>query len=238
MKSGWLIWLMAAAFLTACGSSSDDDEVPPQSPPPVAGTLTYLALGASDAFGVGATPLNNGYVYRIERALDNERTDPVNLFNSGVPGALADDILHALDLALLAGIRPDFVTLWTGANDLTQGRSPAVFESDLAAILDRLRRETSALIFMADLPDLTALPRFVADPDADVTRDRVAAFNAVIEGQAARHGVTLVRLSALPVGSDLTSDVDGFHPSDAGHARIADSFLQVIRPALGLPAPK
>lgn len=233
----WLTWIMAAVLLTACGSSSDDDDTP-LPPPPVQGSLTYLALGASDAFGIGATPLTNGYVYRIEVALDNERPDPTDLINSGVPGALADDILDALDVALTVGIRPDLVTLWTGANDLTQGRSPADFEADLETMLTRLRRETGAMIFLADLPDLTALPRFVAEPDADVTRERVAAFNAVIERQAALQGIALVRLSALPVEPELTSDADGFHPSDAGHARIAEAFLQVIRPALGLPAPQ
>jgi lysophospholipase L1-like esterase len=37
--------------------------------------------------------------------------------------------------------------------------------------------------------------------------------------------------------AELTSE-DGFHPSDEGHARIAELFMQVIRPALGLPAPQ
>jgi lysophospholipase L1-like esterase len=30
------------------------------------------------------------------------------------------------------------------------------------------------------------------------------------------------------------SDEDGFHPNDEGHQRIADEFLDVILPALGL----
>jgi acyl-CoA thioesterase I len=225
----WLMVMLAALLFTACGSSSGQD------PPPVEGPLSYLALGASDAFGIGASPLTNGYVYRIDDALDQERAQPVDLTNTGIPGALADEILQALDLALGIGIRPDLVTLWTGANDLTRGRPPADFAADLDAILGRLRQDTAALIFMADLPDLTALPRFVQEPDPDVTAERVAAFNAEIEGLAALHGVTLVRLSELPVEEELTSDLDGFHPSDEGHARIAEAFLQVIRPALGLP---
>jgi lysophospholipase L1-like esterase len=85
---------------------------------------------------------------------------------------------------------------------------------------------------------LTVLPRFILEPDPDVTAERVVAFNAVIEDQAALHGVTLVRLSAVPVEEELTSDADGFHPSNEGHARIAEAFMQVIRPALGLPEPE
>jgi lysophospholipase L1-like esterase len=42
----------------------------------------------------------------------------------------------------------------------------------------------------------------------------------------------------VPVEEELTSDADGFHPSNEGHARIAEAFMQVIRPALGLPEPE
>jgi len=228
----WLAAIAAAVLLTACGGSSDDD-----ASPPVEGPLSYMALGASDATGIGAFPLENGYVFRIEDALESERDQPVELTNLGVPGALADDIAEVLHLALATGIDPDLVTVWTGANDLTRGRTPEEFAADLDAILGDLRQETDALIFLGDLPDLTALPRFVTDPDPDVTPERVAAFNAVIENQASVHEARLVRLSTLPVGDQLTSDLDGFHPSNEGHAQIAELFLQVIRPALGLPAP-
>jgi lysophospholipase L1-like esterase len=33
---------------------------------------------------------------------------------------------------------------------------------------------------------------------------------------------------------DLVSDEDGFHPNNEGHRQIADHFLEVILPALGL----
>jgi lysophospholipase L1-like esterase len=231
----WLAVIAAAVLFTACGGGSSDDDAPPI----LEGPLDYLALGASDAVGIGASPLENGYVFLIDDALEEERGEDVDLTNLGIPGALADDILDVLEIAVLVtGHRPDIVTLWTGANDLTQGRTPEDFGADLDAILELLRRETSALIFVGDLPDLTALPHFIEDPDPDVTLERVAAFNAVIENQAALHGVHLVPLSALPVEAELTSDLDGFHPSDEGHARIAEAFLEAIRPALGLPAPE
>jgi lysophospholipase L1-like esterase len=234
MGCRWLMGIVWVVLLGACGGDSSD-----RPPPTVAeGPLDYMALGASDAVGIGASPLEDGYVFLIDDALEAERGEDVDLTNLGVPGALADDILDALEIGLVLGIRPDIVTLWTGANDLTQGRSPEDFGADLDAILGLLREETSALIFVGDLPDLTALPRFVEDPDDDVTLERVAAFNAVIANQAALHGARLVPLSALPVEAELTSDLDGFHPSEEGHARIAEAFLEAIRPALGLPEPE
>lgn len=232
MGMKWLSGILGLVLLAACGSSSGDDD-----DPPAGGPLTYLGVGASDAAGVGAEPpLVNGYVFRIENALESERGEPVDLTPAAFPGGNANDVLSAVNLALATGISPDLVTVWVGANDLTQGRSPEAFQADLDAILSRLRG-TGATIFMGDLPDLTALPRFIAEPDPDVTLERVTAFNAVITTLAGRYGATLVPLSAVPMEADLTSDVDGFHPSNAGHARIAETFLQAIRPALGLPAP-
>ena len=48
-----------------------------------------LALGASDATGVGALPLTEGYVFLIKRELD-KRVPGVALVNLGVPGARVD----------------------------------------------------------------------------------------------------------------------------------------------------
>jgi hypothetical protein len=46
--------------------------------------------------------------------------------------------------------------------------------------------------------------------------------------------VRLVDPDAEPVEDDLVSDKDGFQPNDEGHRRIAEEFLKVILPALGL----
>jgi lysophospholipase L1-like esterase len=101
-------------------------------------------------------------------------------------------------------------------------------------MFERLRERTDGVIVAADIPDLTQLPRFRDDPSEDVTRERIEAFNEAIAEQAADHDVLLVDLYAQPVEGDLVSGEDGFHPNDQGHQRIADEFLKVILPALGL----
>jgi lysophospholipase L1-like esterase len=90
------------------------------------------------------------------------------------------------------------------------------------------------VIVVADIPDLTALPRFQDDPDDDVTRERIEEFNEALAAQAENDDVLLVDLYSEPVEDDLVSDRDGFHPNNEGHRRIADEFLEVILPALGL----
>ena len=209
--------------MAACGGAAPE---PPE-------RVMYLAVGASDAAGIGAEPITRGYVFRITNELD-ERLDAILLANLGVPGANAEQLDGALELFLESRIEPDLVTVWTGANDVNQGRDADDFADDLEDILDRLRDRTDGVIVAANIPDLTQLPRFRDDPDDDVTQERIEAFNEAVAEQAEDHDVLLVDLYSEPVEDDLVSDRDGFHPNNDGHREIADRFLEVILPALGL----
>jgi acyl-CoA thioesterase I len=195
--------------------------------------IVYLAIGASDAAGMGAEPLTNGYVFRIADELD-ERVDQVFLAPLAVPGADTEQLDAALELLLESEIEPDLVTVWTGANDVIRGVDADDFEDELEEMFERLRDRTDGVIVAANIPDLTELPRFRDEPDDHVTRERIEEFNEAIEEQAEDHDVLLVDLYAEPVEDELVSDEDGFHPNDEGHRRIADEFLEVILPALGL----
>jgi acyl-CoA thioesterase I len=217
---------LLGAGLGACGGGTTMMMEPPE-------RIIYLAIGASDAAGVGADPLTRGYVFRIADALD-EQVDEVFLANLGVPGANSRQLDQALELLFQSEAAPDLVTVWTGANDVIQGEDADDFEDALEDILERLRERTDGVIAAANIPDLTELPRFRDDPSDDVTRERIEAFNEIIAEQAADHDVLLVDLYSQPVEDDLVSDRDGFHPSNEGHQEIADRFLEAILPALGL----
>jgi acyl-CoA thioesterase-1 len=195
--------------------------------------IVYLAIGASDAAGVGAEPLSHGYVFRIADELD-QRVDQVFLAPLAIPGADTEQLDAALELFLASEIEPNLVTVWTGANDVIRGEDADDFEDALESMFERLRDRTDGVIAAANIPDLTELPRFREDPDEDVTRERIEEFNDVIAEQAEDHDVLLVDLHSEPIEDDLVSDKDGFHPNDEGHQRIADEFLEVILPALGL----
>ena len=211
------------------GAAACDSAPPPELPERV----VYVALGASDAAGVGAEPITRGYVFRIADALDEE-VDELFLANLGVPGANSRQIDQALELFFQSEADPDLVTVWTGANDVIQGEDADGFEDALADILERLRERTDGVIAAANIPDLTELPRFRDDPNDNVTQERIEAFNEIIAEQADDYDVLLVDLYSQPVENDLVSDRDGFHPNNQGHREIADRFLEVILPALGL----
>lgn len=216
---------IAVSALAGCGGLSLDGEE----------GLVYLAVGASETGGLAALPPNQGYAYRIAESLDAQKR--VSLIPLAIPGARAKDLGPAVEATLDTAPSPHLVTVWVGANDLVAGRSIDDFADDLDALVAEIRDESRAPLVIATLPDLTTLPRFQQRPDPDVTADRVLAFNAVILLTAQRHGARLVDLHHGVPTAELVA-VDGHHPGSAGHARIAQEFLKVIRPALGLPEPQ
>ncbi len=221
-----LCGILVMAINGGCGGSSGGNGSASEGDP-----IAYAALGASDVVGVGATPLTNGYVYLLRDSLENESGKSVDLENLGIPGAQIDQIKNIEVEILKRSAQPDVVTVSTGANDIIAGDNVRSFESDLAEVLSELRGiSPSAIIAISNLPDLTKLPRFQEDPDRDVTESRVRAFNAAIARQAARYNAVLVDLYSVPLQDSFVNEIDGFHPSDAGHRAIADAFLSALQP--------
>jgi len=203
------------ALLCACGSASGGGEV------------LYLALGASDATGIGASPITNGYVFRIEAGLNSCGAD-IALDNLGIPGAKIREIKN-IEAPIAQKLNPELITVFAGGNDLTQGTSIEEFEKDFRQTLDGLFSETSAFIVVANLPDLSELPKFQQEPDSDVTTARVNAYNSAIQRVANDFGAPVIDLFSQTISNFLISD-DGFHPNDEGHQRIADLFLLILKP--------
>ncbi|MCB0317800.1 MAG: hypothetical protein KDD56_03525, partial [Bdellovibrionales bacterium] len=139
------------------------------------------------------------------------------------------DEMQKVELPILLEGEPDLVTIFAGGNDIVNGVSDIDFQNDLSEILSKIKNETSAYIVIATIPDLTKLPRFISEPDPDVTLDRIALFNQIIRALATDNGAVVVELSEVSL-SDVLVSQDGFHPSDEGHATIAEKFLEVIKP--------
>lgn len=189
--------------------------------------LVYVAMGASDAVGVGAFPLTNGYVYKINEGLQQRARDVV-LHNLGVSGKRISYI-ESSELPAALAFQPDIITIWAGPNDIIHGTDVSNFESSLYNILYQLQTQTTALVVIANVPDLTVLPRFLIEPDSDVTVVRINAFNRVIFQQATLFSVPVVDLYSGGYASDWEYvSLDGFHPSNQGHAKIAELFLEII----------
>lgn len=184
---------------------------------------TYVALGASDAVGVGADdPSRQGWVPLVHTTLP----PGTRLLNLGISGATIADILRA-ELPPALDAKPRWITLWPGVNDLRRGVALTAFSADLEQVLqqiDAARIEPAPQIILLTIPDLRHLAAFSRNqaPDLDAT---VHQWNAAIVAAAKRHGAHVIDLYAH--GPDLATHPeyisgDGFHPSSSGYRRIAD----------------
>ncbi len=192
--------------------------------------ITYVALGASDAVGVGSSePGSQGYVPLIAARLPLGS----HALNLGISGIRLHEALSE-ELPLALSTSPQLITIWLVANDFVDGVSYQSYISDLNTLLQQIRAKTQARVVMANLPDLTRLPAFSNETRAQKTRqlEAIDQWDQGIAQVAARYEVALVDL--LQDGSELTDHPgyisgDGFHPSAQGYVRLAQLFWQTIQ---------
>ncbi len=138
--------------------------------------LTYVAIGASDTYGVGADdPETQNWPADLSTLLGRQ----VHLINLGVPNI---DVHAALgvELPIALDAHPDLVTVWLAVNDLADNVPVASYAHDLDLLLARLRIcAPHARIAVANVPDLTLLPRFKSS-NVQTLRTQILAYNNVI----------------------------------------------------------
>jgi lysophospholipase L1-like esterase len=190
--------------------------------------IRYVAIGASDSVGVGATdPATGSWPARVAKLLPAGSA----FVNIGVSGSIALQARTAQLPGALAQ-RPTVVSIWLAVNDMNATIEPASFANDLGAIVDALVSGTEAKIFVGNVPDVRPVPAY-KDADKVALFGLINAYNAAIAAIAAKHPgrVILVDLftGSAPLVSTLTVSGDGFHPSDAGYQLIADRFIEAMK---------
>lgn len=248
VRIGALLGLLLALMLTvaACGgtpSSSPSATSQATSTPTVKPPVVYVSLGASDAVGVGATdPNTQGYVpILISRLPKGSQT-----LNLGVSGFKVHDALTE-ELPQAIAAQPTLVTVWLVGNDFRQCTPLTQYAADLDALLGQLQQKTHAQVFVANTPDMSQLPFFqqgapqggtcVQGASTDTVHALALQWNQVINPIVARHADVLVDLFAFPLGSHPNYvSRDGFHPSSAGYAVLADIFWTQITAHHAVPA--
>lgn len=190
--------------------------------------LTYVALGASDSVGVGASsPDTENWPAVLHRKLPAGS----RLVNLGVSGSL---IRQALDQQLPVALDtdPDLITIWLAVNDYGARVPLPRYAADLDLLLSTLRATTRAAILVGNVPDLGVLPVAARFDLRDIER-----WNRAIAELARRHGAVLVDLR--PIWQEIAQhpeyiSSDGFHPSTTGYQRLADVFYAAATDSPGL----
>jgi acyl-CoA thioesterase-1 len=195
--------------------------------------MRYVAMGASDAVGVGASdPPSGSWPARVA-----SRLPPGSAFvNVGVSGSTAPQAKEQ-QLPRAIAQKPSAVSIWLAVNDMNAQIPPDAYQSALAAIVDGLVGGTGATVFVGNVPDIRGVPAY-NEADKNLLFQQISAFNAAVASVVRAHpgrafGVDLFTGSA-PLVSTLTVSGDGFHPSDEGYALIAERFAKTMRDA-GVP---
>ena len=239
-----ILTVICASLATACAAPAarssatpDRTTTPATSAPATASPkvgVRYVAIGASDTVGVGASDPAKGSWPSLVAARLPAGSPPYT--NLGVSGSLA---LQAVSQQLPGAIaqKPDVVSVWLAVNDLNATIEPASFADALGQIVDGLVQKTSATVFVGTVPDLRAVPVY-ANVDKARLLAGIQAYNDAIAAIAARNPgrvkvVDLFTGSAALVSTGTVSP-DGFHPSDEGYQLIADRFASAMR-ANGVP---
>jgi acyl-CoA thioesterase I len=206
--------LAVALVATGCSARA-------QAPRP----LTYVAIGASDAVGVGAgDPETEGWVPRFGARLGSN----VRIVNLGVSGSTLDQALDE-QVGPALDARPDVVTVWLAVNDLNARVPLDRYAAELDTLLIELDA-THARVLVGNVPDLARLAAYRGIDPAPLHAE-VDRWNQVIAKATARHGATLVDLYShwqeVAEHPEYLS-ADGFHPSTEGYQALAEVFGEAL----------
>jgi acyl-CoA thioesterase-1 len=153
----------------------------------------------------------------------------LKIFNRGISGNRVCDLLGRVQADLI-DLKPTVVSILIGINDTwrrydsNDATSAAAFEKDYRTLLEKIRVELDAQIillepFLLHVPDDRHGWREDLNPKIDVVRKLAVEFET-----------ELIPLDGIFAEAATTAPAaywagDGVHPSPAGHALIADAWL-------------
>ena len=182
--------------------------------------LRLLGLGDSLTYGwMVATGFYDRFVERVKRRFVQAA---ISSDNAGIPGDTAAGGLSRLPNILSR--RPDMVTVQFGLNDMNRGVTADAFEQTITAI-------ATALIDVGSLPVLvTSCPLSWPEGRKISQRfyDRIRNVADTLEVPVASLDEHWRRTAGEPSGWDGLMQGDDVHPTDEGHALMADALYATV----------
>ena len=199
-------------------------------------SLRYVALGDSYTIGTATRSAAERWPDQLVARLAEDGPVLDLVANLGVNGFTSRDVIEA-ELAELGALRPEFVTLLVGVNDVVQGVPDPTYAQNAGHILDELLAVLPAnRIVSVATPDYTVTPQGAAYGDPATQAAAIRRNNEILRDLSAARGIAFVDIHdvSLRVATDrsLVAD-DGLHPSGAQYAlwvdRIAPLVAELIR---------
>lgn len=239
MARSTVLALLATATLLGCESPPGEGtaidargtSAAPGTPvtAPVMG-LRYVALGDSYTIGTSVS-LDARWPNQLVDAVDGARPVLTLIANLGVNGYTSRDVID-VELPQLDALRPEFVTLLVGVNDVVQGVSADAYRGNVAAILDALvARVGGERTLVITTPDYTVTPAGADFGDPVQQSAAIRINNEIMSSLAAARGITVIDIydiSRRAVTDRSLVASDGLHPSGAQYGL----WIERIAPAV------
>lgn len=178
-----------------------------------------IFFGDSLTAGYGLVDFETSWPYLVNARMKKEGLD-FEMTNAGVSGDTSSGGLGRIDWVL--GQKPDIFVLELGANDMLRGIPPSVTRTNLKELVQKIKREYPkceiVLIGMRATPNL-----------GKGFRDE---FDAIYPNLAKAEGLTFVPFLLEKVaGIRKLNQKDGIHPTEEGHALVAETVYPFIKKA-------
>jgi len=187
-------------------------------------------LGDSYTIGTGVREPERWPNQLVER-LQAEGLAVELVANLAVNGFTSADVLK-VELPALPQLRPHFVSLLVGVNDVVQEVPEATYRQNVRAIISELLAVVPARRLLAvSTPDYTVTPTGADYGDPGARSSAIRRFNAALAEETAAQGIALVDIHdlSLAAGQDRSLIAgDGLHPSGAQYALWVDRIAPVV----------
>jgi len=196
----------------------------------------FVALGDSYTIGTSVAESERWPNQLVARLADE--ASPLQLVgNPAVNGYTSDDLIED-ELPQLEVLRPEFVTVQIGVNDVVRGVDEAEYDANVAVILDvLLDRLPPDRILCIATPDYTVTPQGAAYGTPETRRAGIVRVNDILhrasEGRGIRFVPDIFEISRAAGDDPSMLASDGLHPSGAQYRLWVDAIELVVRELLG-----
>ena len=233
---GASVLLAALALVVAgCGPAVPTrSEAPASRGPavtPAGNRLRFVALGDSYTIGtsVGERERWPNQLVALEPRLEL-------IANLAVNGFTSRDVVE-VELPRLDALRPEFVTLLIGVNDVVQGVPAETYRRNVVRVLeDVVERVGADRVLVVTTPDYTVTPSGSDYGDPVQQAAGIRENNEVITEVARVLGITVVDIHDISLEAATDPSLvafDGLHPSGAQYARWVERILPSVAALLG-----